>query len=88
MSLLGRCLSDMAFSALLLVSLLASSAAYAKPLTDEQQLMFYRKCRSDHADKDVYFAKKFCGCSDQAFLNDIPVEKAAKVCVDYARTNG
>ena len=73
-----------AFAALLPLTL----AGHTKPLTEEQQLMLYRKCRSDHSDKDVYFAKKFCGCSVQAFLHDIPVERAARECVAYARTNG
>ena len=75
---------------LLMAVLLASSqlSAVAKPLTEQQQLMLYRKCRADHADKDLYFAKKFCGCSVQAYLNDIPVNRAAETCLNYARTNG
>ena len=65
-----------------------SQVGHTKPLTQQQQLMMYRSCRATHSDKDLYFAKKFCGCSVQAFLNDIPVERAAKDCVAYARTNG
>lgn len=68
--------------------LIPATLIEARPLTEEQQLMLYRKCRADHADKDVYFAKKFCGCSVQAYLHDIPVERAAQKCVSYARNNG
>lgn len=64
-----------------------ASATKAGALTNGQQLEMYRNCRKTYGGYDLYFAKKMCGCTVQAYINDIPAEKAGITCYKYAKTN-
>jgi hypothetical protein len=59
----------------------------AGALTTGQQLEMYRNCRKTYEGYNLYFAKKMCGCTVQAYVNDIPAEKAGIICNKYAKTN-
>ena len=64
-----------------------ATGANADALTTGQQLEMYRNCRKTYEGYNLYFAKKMCGCTVQAYVNDIPAEKAGLTCYKYAKTN-
>lgn len=67
-----------------LIFSLESKAAY---LSEAQQLSMYRECRATYSDKDLYFAKKMCGCLVQAYIHDLRATQSAPKCMKYATTN-
>lgn len=64
-----------------------AAPAEAGYLNQSQQLAMYRQCRQAYAGYDMYFAKKMCGCTVQAFIRDIPAEEAGVTCFKYAKFN-
>ena len=64
-----------------------ATPALAKPLSQQEQLNMYRYCRATYSDRNVYFAKKMCGCVVQAYMRDIPVGEATLTCNRYASYN-
>lgn len=59
----------------------------AGELTTAQQLEMYRNCRKAYEGYNLYFAKKMCGCTVQAYIRNIPAEEAGATCYKYAKTN-
>jgi len=47
----------------------------------------YRNCRKTYEGYNLYFAKKMCGCTVQAYIRNIPAEEAGVTCYKYAKTN-
>ena len=74
-------------SMLTICSSLAGFPVKSAPLSQAQQLTMYRNCRQEYSDKNIYFAKKMCGCLVQGYLHDTPVAEATVKCIGYANTN-
>ena len=74
-------------SMLTMCSALVGVSTKSASLTQSQQLAMYRNCRQEYSDKNIYFAKKMCGCLVQGYLHDTPVAEATLKCIGYANTN-
>ena len=77
-------------SSISLLAILCGSmtmTANSAELSKAQQLAMYQNCRVEFAHRNLYFAKKMCGCLVQGYIHDIPVEVATPKCIGYANTN-
>lgn len=84
---LGRLIYSCSILAATAVMWESGLVAKAGPLTTSQQLQMYRNCRKTYEGYNLYFAKKMCGCTVQAYIRNIPAEEAGVTCYKYAKTN-
>ena len=81
---------EKASSLILLLPIICGSMtmpAYSAELSRAQQLAMYQNCRVEFSRRNLYFAKKMCGCLVQGYIHDTPVEVATPKCIAYAAAN-
>ncbi|MCB4377163.1 hypothetical protein [Synechococcus sp. MU1648] len=75
------------------IALLAILCGFVTPPADSaelskaQQLAMYRNCRAEFSHRNLYFAKKMCGCLVQGYMHGVPVQAATPKCIAYATVN-